>query len=972
MSTITKEYNDSSIRKIRREKEEEIIYIPHKALRDESEINNKKSICEFALKDQLGEGTFGYVRLAINRQTGEKVAIKILEKKKILEYEDKIRVEREIKILKNLRHPNIIHLYSVLQTKENLYIIMEYAKGIELFEYIGKKKRIEEPTACRIFQQIINGLEYLQKNYIIHRDIKPENLIIDRKTKELKIVDFGLSNMFNTEKTRLLSSSCGSPSYAAPEMLQGKKYKPQPVDIWSSGIVLFAMVCGYLPFEDDNNDLLYRKICLGKFNIPDFVSNNCKDLLKKILVTEPYKRITIKQIKNHPWFKLYNIKGKLILYEGLFIDKYIIPIDEEIIGHISKEMGLNEKEIRLCILNNKHNDITTLYYLFLQKKVNSNLKSVADLKSDLFREYISNKDNMLNKENENFNLNNKKKRLNESSKENSKDIYNKLNYDFFSHTERNQQLSSSKKRHISYGEFNYKNTLKKSNDLNSSHNYMSQIPEKKSKFLKYKNINIENNNVLEEELEYRQKSEGKKISKKEINVFNKDKDRKNKNKPKDNNEKLEQILSSLKNEIKSKYLRKKEMKVVENQTNQLKMNNLESSYINKKSKHSYINHLISNRKKIFSTIDWDDNYQKKFNLENNNKKSNKNNNNSFKLQNREVINKNKKEKSMENKNKNNISLNLNSKKVGNNNINNENPPFTNSTSISTDKYKKKKSKNNISIIKDRKETFSYNIFKPKYKHKFSANRFNDEYINKSNSKSPVKGKSCKDINNPDIEPTLTQSINTNTYNNYYDIKSQTHFKNYLTAIIEKDKKLENSNKRKKNKSSKRQKLKQYSKKDKKKISNLNCVKNALNKNSFQKFNLSLQSPLNIMEELNNNLNLHKITSEANYFEERKITQEDNNPSNIFIPFPLSNIFITNRHVIKMEIDTILEELKLKYKNNGFSYLINSDKNDKNYMKLKIKSYYNPSINIIKYFKNGCGNLFFNNVINKIQSKIKNI
>ena len=127
-----------------------------------------------------------------------------------------------------------------------------------------------------------------------------------------------------------------------------------------------------------------------------------------------------------------------------------------------------------------------------------------------------------------------------------------------------------------------------------------------------------------------------------------------------------------------------------------------------------------------------------------------------------------------------------------------------------------------------------------------------------------------------------------------------------------------------------------------------------------------------MEELNSNLNLHKITSETNYFEERKITQEDNNPSNIFIPFPLSNIFITNRHVIKMEIDTILEELKLKYKNNGFSYLINSDKNDKNYMKLKIKSYYNPSINIMKYFKNGCGNLFFNNVINKIQSKIKNI
>ena len=131
---------------------------------------------------------------------------------------------------------------------------------------------------------------------------------------------------------------------------------------------------------------------------------------------------------------------------------------------------------------------------------------------------------MLNKEN--FSLNFKKKRLNESSKENSKDIYNKLNYDFFSHTERNQRLSSSKKRDISYGEFNYKNTLKKSTDLNNSHNYMSQIPDKRNKLLKYKNINIVSNNILEEEQEYRQKSEGKKLSKKEINVVNKDKDKK--------------------------------------------------------------------------------------------------------------------------------------------------------------------------------------------------------------------------------------------------------------------------------------------------------------------------------------------------------------------------------------------------------------------------------------------------------------
>ena len=162
---------------------------------------------------------------------------------------------------------------------------------------------------------------------------------------------------------------------------------------------------------------------------------------------------------------------------------------------------------------------------------------------------------------------------------------------------------------------------------------------------------------------------------------------------------------------------------------------------------------------------------------------------------------------------------------------------------------------------------------------------------------------------------------------------------------------------------------------KKIISNINYLKNFVNKNSFQKSNLYLQSSFNEVDEINNNKNLYKNTSENN-FEEIKITNEDNNSSTAtYKPLSLSNIYITNKHTLKMEIDTILEELKVKYKNNGFSYLINCEKNDKkdkSSMRLKIKSYYNPSINIIKYSKNGCGNLFFYNIINKIQSKIKNV
>ena len=959
MSDSTKDYKDSSIKKLKmvkyKEKEEEIIHIPHKLLNEDSE-SNKKSICDFSIKEQLGEGTFGYVRLALNKQTGEKVAIKILEKKKILEYEDKIRVEREIKILKSLRHPNIVQLYSVLQTKDNLYIIMEYAKGIELFEYIGKKKKIDEQTACHIYQQIISGLEYLHKNNIVHRDIKPENLIIEKKTKNLKIVDFGLSNIFNTEKSKLLSSSCGSPSYAAPEMLQGKKYKPQPVDIWSSGIVLYAMICGYLPFEDDNNDLLYRKICIGKYTIPDFVSNKCKDLLKKILVTDPNKRITIKQIKNHPWFKIYNYKGKLIFYEGLFIDKYIIPLDEEIIERIAKEFNLNDDNIRLCLLNNKHNDITTLYYLFLQKKINSNIKSVADLKSDLFKEYINDKNNNLNKEN--YNTNNKNKPY-PNNKIISKDLNHKTKDIIFINIEQNKKLNNNKKRPVSYGEFNYKNNLrktKKTNGLNNSNN--NQISELRNmKLLKTKNLIFENNNSLNEE-EYRQKSERKKMSKKEMNIVNKDKKRNKQNNNKDNNEKLEKILSSLKKEIKNKYLEKNEIKEENYDRNSTTINNLETVIYHKKEKHSYINHLISNRKKIFNTIDWDENYQKNFNKENNFKKYNKNNI-SLKLH--------KKEKSIESKNQNNMSLNLN--KISNNNINNE-KLLNNTISLSNEKNKKN-SKNIISTIKERKDNFSNSIIKSKYKHKHSAKRYNNKYMDLSNSKSPVRvNKSCVDVISSDYDPLLTQNINHNTYN-YKESKFQANYKNYLTSINEKEYKTDGTTSRK-NEYTKNQKIKLNHKRDYKNTkSNINNLKNSLNKNSFQ-INLHLQSSFNEIDEITDNKNLYKNTSENNFDEIKTINEDINSNTSVYQPISLSNIYIKNKHIIKMEIDTILEELKIKNKNNGFSYLINCDKNDKNSMILKIQSYYNPSINIIKYSKNGCGNLFFYNIINKIQSKIKNI
>ena len=352
-------------------------------------FSKKKNEGQFILGKKLGEGTFGVVRVATHYLTGEKVAVKILDKKKILEETDKTRLEREIKLMKILRHPNIVHLYSVIQTTQFIYLIMEYVSGKELFDYIIKKVKLQEIEACKFYQQIISGIEYLHKLKIVHRDLKPENLLLDSK-KNIKIVDFGLSNMY--PKNELLSTACGSPCYAAPEMINGDKYNGLLVDIWSSGIVLYAMLCGYLPFEDKDNDLLYDKICEGKFEVPNFISDLANDFLHKILNVDPRKRYNLSQIKNHPWFNLIN--QKINICEGLNLNLFIIPIDEDLIEKM-EEMNYKKDEVKKCILSNRHNHITTTYYLLLKQKIKKGLESVSDIKSKSFKKYINDPCNVL-------------------------------------------------------------------------------------------------------------------------------------------------------------------------------------------------------------------------------------------------------------------------------------------------------------------------------------------------------------------------------------------------------------------------------------------------------------------------------------------------------------------------------------------------------------------------------------------------
>lgn len=333
------------------------------------------------IKD-LGEGTFGKVKLASHNHTKEKVAIKILEKNKILDEGDRERVSREIQILKILRHPHITQLYEILEDEQTLFLITEYAPHGELFDYIVANQRIREVEACKFFQQIVDGVKYIHKLNVVHRDLKPENLLLD-ENYNIKIVDFGLSNLYN--ENELLKTACGSPCYAAPEMIAGRKYSGLQIDIWSSGVILYALLCGYLPFDDNDTQVLYRKIMRGEYSIPSFVSPDATDLITRILNIHPSKRLTIEQIKAHSWFSVY--KGYVNIPKGLIIGYNEMPVDDVIVDSV-ESLGYDREVIVQSVKNSRHNKLTTTYYLLLQKFIRNGHASKADINSLCFKPKI--------------------------------------------------------------------------------------------------------------------------------------------------------------------------------------------------------------------------------------------------------------------------------------------------------------------------------------------------------------------------------------------------------------------------------------------------------------------------------------------------------------------------------------------------------------------------------------------------------
>lgn len=235
---------------------------------------------------------------------------------------------------------------------------MEFSAGGELFDYIVKHQRLSEKQACKFYQELISGIEYLHKSGVCHRDLKPENLLLDYD-KTLKIVDFGLSNMY--ERGETLKTACGSPCYAAPEMIAGKRYNGLQTDIWSSGVVLYAMICGYLPFEDPKTSQLYKKILSADYQIPKFVSNEGRDMLTRILNTDPEERATIATIRQHPWFKQVSLPTDR--EPGLYPGLQKMPYNNDLLRQIVEEYDFESDYSIKCLEANRHNHITATYHL---------------------------------------------------------------------------------------------------------------------------------------------------------------------------------------------------------------------------------------------------------------------------------------------------------------------------------------------------------------------------------------------------------------------------------------------------------------------------------------------------------------------------------------------------------------------------------------------------------------------------------
>ncbi|KAK8579808.1 hypothetical protein V6N13_142977 [Hibiscus sabdariffa] len=270
----------------------------------------------------LGQGNFAKVYHARNIKTSQSVAVKVIEKEKVLKVGMIDQTKREISGMSLVKHTNILELYEVMASKSKIYFVMEYAKGGELFNKLSKGK-LREDVARKYFQQLISAVDFCHSRGVYHRDLKPENLLLD-ENGILKVSDFGLSALTECKhQDGLLHTTCGTPAYVAPEVINRKGYDGAKADIWSCGVILYVMLAGYLPFHDTNLIAIYRKISKADYKFPNWFSPEVTKLLSRILTPNPKARISIEKIMTNPWFR----KGFNSKPVHNKVEKALVPVD---------------------------------------------------------------------------------------------------------------------------------------------------------------------------------------------------------------------------------------------------------------------------------------------------------------------------------------------------------------------------------------------------------------------------------------------------------------------------------------------------------------------------------------------------------------------------------------------------------------------------------------------------------------------
>ncbi|XP_029315879.1 MAP/microtubule affinity-regulating kinase 3a isoform X13 [Cottoperca gobio] len=323
-----------------------------------SEEPQQPHVGNYRLLKTIGKGNFAKVKLARHILTGREVAIKIIDKTQ-LNPNSLQKLFREVRIMKILNHPNIVKLFEVIETERTLYLVMEYASGGEVFDYLVAHGRMKEKEARAKFRQIVSAVQYCHQKHIVHRDLKAENLLLDADMN-IKIADFGFSNEFTMGNK--LDTFCGSPPYAAPELFQGKKYDGPEVDVWSLGVILYTLVSGSLPFDGQNLKELRERVLRGKYRIPFYMSTDCENLLKRFLVLNPTKRGTLEQIMKDRWINAGFEEDELKPYTEPELD-----ITDEKRIDVMVGMGYNLEEIQESLAKMKYDEITATYLLLGRK-----------------------------------------------------------------------------------------------------------------------------------------------------------------------------------------------------------------------------------------------------------------------------------------------------------------------------------------------------------------------------------------------------------------------------------------------------------------------------------------------------------------------------------------------------------------------------------------------------------------------------